>query len=149
MQQAPLGDKKSKVKAYNEWYNAQPHVIEYRRNKAQQRRENPEERKKHREREKIRMSDTRYRFYRLCRDHGISVEEFAWMLHRQQSTCAGCCSELSLDRFTHIDHCHTTGSVRGILCHHCNLVLGQARDNATTLRRLADYLERSQMVQGG
>lgn len=40
------------------------------------------------------------------------------------------------------DHSHTTQKFRGWLCHHCNLVLGHAKDNPYLLRDLADYLER-------
>lgn len=41
-----------------------------------------------------------------------------------------------------IDHCHTVGTVRGVLCTPCNLILGHAKDNPDTLRALASYLER-------
>lgn len=39
-----------------------------------------------------------------------------------------------------IDHCHTTGKIRGILCKHCNHVLGHARDNIETLENSIKYL---------
>lgn len=40
------------------------------------------------------------------------------------------------------DHNHKTGAFRAYICSPCNLALGHAKDNPTTLRRLADYLER-------
>ena len=42
-----------------------------------------------------------------------------------------------------VDHDHVTGKVRGLLCHPCNIALGQAGDDPTVLRALADYVERS------
>jgi hypothetical protein len=41
----------------------------------------------------------------------------------------------------HFDHDHVTGAFRGWLCHHCNVALGMVKDNPTTLRALAVYLE--------
>lgn len=42
-----------------------------------------------------------------------------------------------------LDHCHETGSFRGWLCDHCNLILGHAKDDPALLRNLADYLEKA------
>lgn len=42
-----------------------------------------------------------------------------------------------------VDHCHTTGKVRGILCSNCNAILGLALDRPEILKRAADYLERT------
>ena len=41
----------------------------------------------------------------------------------------------------HIDHCHKTGVVRGMLCGNCNFLLGHANDSPEILRKAADYLE--------
>ena len=45
-----------------------------------------------------------------------------------------------------LDHDHSTGEFRGWLCDDCNGALGKALDNPKTLRRLADYLERSLVI---
>ena len=39
------------------------------------------------------------------------------------------------------DHCHRTGTRRGLLCFQCNIALGLLKDNPTTAKRAADYLE--------
>jgi hypothetical protein len=42
----------------------------------------------------------------------------------------------------HVDHCHATGQVRGLLCDRCNLTLGQWEHNAGHLQRATDYVRR-------
>lgn len=68
--------------------------------------------------------------------YGISYEESDRL--RSIESCQVCGSD---DRLV-IDHCHTTGTVRGVLCTPCNLILGHAKDNPDTLRALALYLEK-------
>lgn len=42
---------------------------------------------------------------------------------------------------SHVDHCHATKAVRGILCTSCNWMLGDAKDRPEVLRAGAAYLE--------
>lgn len=46
------------------------------------------------------------------------------------------------NRYIVFDHCHAKGHFRGWLCDRCNKVLGIMKDDATLLRKMADYLER-------
>lgn len=48
--------------------------------------------------------------------------------------------------FWHTDHCHGTGKVRGILCHHCNVGIGHFNDAPEALRNAALYLEKHQCL---
>ncbi len=74
---------------------------------------------------------------------GLSVEEYAWMLHGQGFRCAvpDCGETLLVDKFTHVDHSHTTLKIRSLLCHRCNVTLGKVKENQAILRGLAAYLE--------
>jgi hypothetical protein len=45
-----------------------------------------------------------------------------------------------------IDHCHTTGEVRGMLCHNCNRALGLLQDDTALLRQAISYLERATTI---
>lgn len=73
------------------------------------------------------------------RRHGIKLTaaEFDRIKESQGGTCA-CCDET---KSLCADHDHATGQVRGALCHRCNRVLGQVKDDPEHLRRLADYLD--------
>ena len=71
--------------------------------------------------------------------YGITVEQYGQMLTEQNTRCPLCSSEF--DREPHIDHCHSSGKVRGLLCFNCNTMLGSAKDNVETLRKAISYLE--------
>lgn len=73
--------------------------------------------------------------------YGISSGVFHQMLQKQNWECKICCKDLCSRRNTHVDHCHTTGAIRGILCGSCNKGIGQFGDSADLLIKAAKYLE--------
>ena len=77
----------------------------------------------------------------IARRHGMTENDYKEMLAAQDGVCA-ICGLLPNNKRLFIDHSHETGEVRGMLCNHCNFMLGFALDNAKTLRRGADYLEK-------
>jgi Autographiviridae endonuclease VII len=81
----------------------------------------------------------------LRRTYGITVEQFEEMEQAQGGLCAACGRPprgRGKNLVLHVDHCHETGRVRGLLCSKCNLAMGNADDDPALLRALADYLER-------
>lgn len=76
------------------------------------------------------------------RKYGLTDELFREMLSKQDSRCAICYDYLDDMRQPHIDHDHDTMQVRGILCRHCNLMLGHARDNPQNLIKALTYLRK-------
>lgn len=80
---------------------------------------------------------------RLLADYGITVEQYEYLLTKQDSGCAVCGHDGSTSRggVLHVDHCHNKGHVRGLLCDLCNRAIGLFRDDPALLRRAADYLE--------
>jgi hypothetical protein len=72
--------------------------------------------------------------------YGITEAERDEMRRRQGNACAIC--GRVVERL-HVDHCHESGAVRGLLCHACNVLLGNARDSADVLRAAIRYLERN------
>lgn len=78
----------------------------------------------------------------LLRLYGIDFHDWALMFNAQGGRCPICVEQLTLDHRTHVDHCHDTGRVRGLLCNHCNALLGHIRgDKEQTTRRAVAYLE--------
>ena len=74
--------------------------------------------------------------------YGITLEQVEAMYTAQQGRCAniGCRKEIPLEgRTRHIDHCHKTGKVRGILCRGCNVALGMLGEDAKRIAGLLDY----------
>lgn len=61
------------------------------------------------------------------------------MLLAQDGRCLICRGEFG--QTLPVDHCHRTGKVRGLLCHHCNRGIGLFGDDPERLRRAADYVE--------
>jgi len=86
--------------------------------------------------------------WRINKDYGLSVKEYLVMYERQAGKCAVCLRELELyGKFTSIDHNHTTGAVRGLLCRQCNSAAGLLSDSSSVARRLAEYLDKHRPVE--
>jgi len=81
---------------------------------------------------------------RLKCDYDITLEEYERRLLDQGGCCKICGSDDPgpTPRF-HVDHCHATNKIRGLLCFNCNSGLGQFKDNVLFLRRALEYLETS------
>jgi len=75
------------------------------------------------------------------RRYGITEEEWQQLFQQQNEKCAICYVTESSGRGWHTDHSHHTGKVRGILCYHCNVMLGLSKDNTDTLKKAIAYLE--------
>lgn len=78
----------------------------------------------------------------LLKRYGLTLEQFDAILTSQGNTCAICQSpDPRHVTGWRVDHNHTTGKVRGILCNHCNVAIGQVGENADTLFKIAVYLK--------
>lgn len=71
------------------------------------------------------------------RRYGLTDEDYQSMLREQGGRCAVCGSTERLC----VDHDHSTGAVRKILCDYCNKALGLIEDDPRRLRALAEYIE--------
>lgn len=71
--------------------------------------------------------------------YGITPEQYVAMVKDQRGLCAIC--ERPMTRHPHIDHCHETGVIRGLLCYTCNVGLGSFGDDPERLRSAAKYVE--------
>lgn len=71
--------------------------------------------------------------------YGIELEEYEQMLEDQGGTCYICDNPPGKYRLS-VDHCHESGTVRGLLCHDCNHGLGKFKDNIGLLFRAIKYL---------
>jgi hypothetical protein len=83
----------------------------------------------------------------LKKRFGISLEEYQLMLESQNYVCKLCGNpEKSRDhrtkkiRYLAVDHCHTNGNIRGLLCSDCNTALGLFKDNVEVLQKAIDYV---------
>jgi len=72
--------------------------------------------------------------------YGIDLKDYEEMLASQQNKCFVCPTVHEEGLPLHVDHCHDTGIVRGLLCQKCNWALGMTNDNTDTLRGLIDYI---------
>lgn len=84
-------------------------------------------RKQHPDRFRAKMQRKNYKKY------GLTVEQ---ALALKVNGCEVCKSS---DRL-HIDHCHKTGKIRGVLCNYCNLALGILKDDPLRIAALLNYL---------
>jgi hypothetical protein len=75
--------------------------------------------------------------------YNITKEEFFDLLESQDNKCALCCKPFTTlkQNDLHIDHCHETGKIRGLLCMQCNVGLGMLGDNEEGLTKAMKYIK--------
>lgn len=80
--------------------------------------------------------------YKLKARFGITATDYENMLEAQGYACAACREPEKARGGMRlaVDHCHTTGKVRGLLCNRCNMTLGRFRDSPGLLQALATYI---------
>lgn len=77
------------------------------------------------------------RFRSIKYKYGLTEDDYKQLLVIQVHKCAICRSPDKL----HVDHCHRTGKVRGLLCFRCNSTLGKVEESKELLNSLINYLE--------
>lgn len=76
------------------------------------------------------------------RQYGITLQDFILLEKKQGGCCAICRATKPGGVGTwHVDHNHKTGEIRELLCHHCNLGLGNFKDDAALLRIASEYVK--------
>jgi hypothetical protein len=79
------------------------------------------------------------RYRHLRGNYNMSLGEYDDMVDAQNGKCK-ICGSMPTTKPLSVDHDHETGEIRGLLCNHCNTMLGFARDNTAVLRSGAEYL---------
>jgi Recombination endonuclease VII len=98
--------------------------------RSQLRKDNPEEHK-------------RIDFKNDLKKYGLTTEDYNRMF-KNQNGCCDCCGQTSENfrRGLHVDHDHTTGQVRALLCTQCNPGLGYFKDSVERLEMAIKYLKK-------
>lgn len=78
---------------------------------------------------------------RLLRKYGITYDEKIELMEQQGFECAICYADLSNVSEAFVDHDHTSGKVRGILCSNCNSGLGFFKDQVELMINAGVYLD--------
>jgi hypothetical protein len=90
--------------------------------------------------------EDRRRNIKLKNRYDITLLQYRRIYESQKGACAICDRPVTfegnktMESDPALDHCHTTGKVRGILCYHCNTALGHVFDDQRILARMGEYL---------
>lgn len=72
--------------------------------------------------------------------YGLSQKVFDELLAKQGGKCAICSANITWPKRLHVDHCHKTGRVRGLLCTRCNRGIGMLGDDPSLLKIAVIYV---------
>ena len=92
--------------------------------------------------EKSRAKDIR----RKARKYGLTVEEYDAIVNVDRCESCGTTNPNHRSGGFVLDHCHTTGRVRGALCNPCNLSLGHMNDDPERIEGLLNYARRHSAI---
>ena len=83
----------------------------------------------------------KYRDTYLKRFYGLSLEEYNNMTEQQNGLCYVCNQPPKGGKRLAVDHCHSTGAVRRLLCGNCNTTLGLVNEDINIMNKLIKYIE--------
>lgn len=97
------------------------------------------------------MQKDRFRNHDLKKSFGITLDDYRAILEIQGGVCAICRQQETSARggnvkWLAVDHCHSTGKVRGLLCEACNVSIGRMKEDTDRLRSAIAYLDRHKAV---
>lgn len=120
-----------------------PCRLEWRRKGSSRWAKDNRERANARQREWIQRNPARRRAYSRKALYGLSEDQYAAMLESQAGRCAICgvLAEDAPKGHLFVDHAHSTGIVRGLLCHDCNIGIGQLREDPFRFESAMHYLK--------
>jgi hypothetical protein len=72
--------------------------------------------------------------------YGLTIKAYEQMIAKQNGKCKICGGEPNGKGRLHVDHCHETGKIRGLLCHSCNTGIGLFKHNVVLLAKASKYL---------
>ena len=91
------------------------------------------------EKDNLKKVSTCNRNKKLKDRYGITLADYIQLVTKQNSKCAICQIETTK---LFVDHCHTTGNIRELLCHGCNTGIGLFKENKTSLQNAIQYLNK-------
>jgi hypothetical protein len=86
---------------------------------------------------------------KLFSEYGLTIEQYDLMVIKQAGRCAICAGPPVHNKRLTVDHSHSNGTVRGLLCSECNSGLGFFKDSIIILERALKYLQRDRTNQRG
>ena len=78
---------------------------------------------------------------RRLRQYGLTPEQWRAMIQEQDGRCKICRRPPVAGKTLHVDHCHRTCLVRGLLCPPCNMAMGLMGEDVERLTAMISYLE--------
>ena len=88
---------------------------------------------------RCRPCDTNRRYLSRLKRFGLTPDVYAEMVKQQDNKCLIC---QKIPSRLCVDHSHTTGKVRALLCNECNAGLGRFQDNVQFLQNAIEYIKR-------
>lgn len=93
-------------------------------------------------------AEDRSHAYTMLHRFKVTAVQYKEMQDKQNNLCAIChkpetiiSKRCNKPKKLCIDHCHATGKIRALLCHHCNVALGNFRDSIENLESAIKYLK--------
>ena len=128
------------------WRLRNPEKVKELNKKYRDKPENKAKKKEYNKKHKVKLAEQRkeartYYKSRLKTKYGITLQDYDTMLAKQNYSCAICGKNESEQKHRlSVDHNHTTGEIRGLLCVNCNHGIGKLGDSIDMLQKAIKYL---------